>query len=42
MYHQGTWPRIKAIDYYHDGSVKRIEYFDNKPLATVDKANASA
>lgn len=26
MIHEGQCPRIKAIDYYEDGCVKRIEY----------------
>ncbi len=26
MYHNGTCPKIKAIEYHPDGTVKRIEY----------------
>ena len=25
-YHQGTCPRIKSIEYYLNGSIKKIEY----------------
>jgi hypothetical protein len=35
MLHQGTCPRISAIDYYPNGSIKRIEYFENKPLENI-------
>lgn len=26
MHHQGACPRVKAIEYYSDGTVKRVEY----------------
>lgn len=26
MYHQATCPRVKAIEYHNDGTVKRIEF----------------
>ncbi len=26
MGHTGTCPRVKAIDYYENGTVKRVEY----------------
>ncbi len=26
--HQGQCPRIKAIDYFRDGQIKRVEYHD--------------
>ena len=28
VYHTGTCPKIKAVEYYPDGTVKRIEYKD--------------
>lgn len=32
--HNGRCPRIKVIEYYRDGSVKRVEYFDSaQPLS---------
>jgi hypothetical protein len=31
MIHQMTCPRIRAIDYYQDGSVKRIEFHPPAP-----------
>ena len=31
--HQGKCPRIKAIEYYENGGIKRVEYFgDNENL----------
>jgi hypothetical protein len=33
MGHTGTCPRIKAIDYYPDGTTKRVEYHEPKPVA---------
>jgi hypothetical protein len=27
-WHQGQCPRIKAIEYYQNGTIKRIEYRD--------------
>ena len=35
MIHQSTCPRIKAIEYHQDGTVKRVEFItpaDSKPL----------
>jgi len=29
-YHVGRCPRIKAIEYYPDGAVKRVEYYDTR------------
>jgi len=28
MWHGPTCPRVKAIEYYPDGSVKRVEFVD--------------
>jgi hypothetical protein len=28
-YHSGTCPRVKAIEYHQDGSVKRVEFYDD-------------
>ena len=30
-YHSGPCPRIKAIEYYENGTIKRVEYFDQRP-----------
>lgn len=30
MYHQGQCPRIKSIEYWPDGTVKRVEYHDSQ------------
>lgn len=30
--HSGPCPRIKAIEYYPDGTVKRVEYNTPEPL----------
>lgn len=32
--HAGACPKIKAIEYYADGSTKRVEYFEPTPIAT--------
>jgi len=31
--HSGTCPRIKAIEYYANGTVKRVEYHEPQPSA---------
>ena len=34
LWHEGrVCPRVKAIDYYPDGTVKRVEYHDPAPRA---------
>jgi hypothetical protein len=33
-YHTGTCSKIKAIEYYPDGTVKRVEYYDPPMLPT--------
>lgn len=30
-YHTGQCPRIKAIEYYGNGQIKRVEYHDPNP-----------
>ena len=32
MFHAGPCPRIKAIEYYENGNVKRIEYHGAQPM----------
>lgn len=29
--HPGQCPRIKAIEYHENGTIKRIEYFEERP-----------
>ncbi len=29
--HTGTCPKVRAIDYYQDGTVKRVEFYEPKP-----------
>lgn len=31
--HAGTCPRIKAIEYHPDGTVKRIEFHEPRPIS---------
>ena len=31
QYHQGVCPRVKSIEYFPDGAVKRVEYHDERP-----------
>ena len=31
-HHEGACPRVKAVEYYRDGSVKRVEFHDPKPV----------
>lgn len=31
-WHQGACPRVKAVEYYRDGTVKRVEYHDQQPV----------
>lgn len=33
MIHQATCPRIKAIEYNQDGTVKRVEFHAPQPVA---------
>ena len=35
MGHGGTCPRVKAIDYHENGTVKRVEFHDPQPIQTV-------
>jgi len=35
MFHFGTCPRIKVIEYYSDGTCKRVEYFEERPVVPV-------
>lgn len=32
MIHHGTCPKVKAIDYFPDGTVKRVEFHKPEPL----------
>ena len=36
VYHVGPCPRVKAIEYYPDGTIKRIEFHGLRP--TVDRS----
>jgi hypothetical protein len=31
MWHAGPCARIKAMEYYPDGTMKRVEYYDARP-----------
>lgn len=31
-YHESPCPRVKAVEYYPDGTVKRVEYIEPQPL----------
>ena len=31
-WHTGTCSRVKSIEYYPDGSIKRVEFHDDKPI----------
>lgn len=31
VFHTGICPRIKAIEYHPDGSIKRVEFLENLP-----------
>ncbi len=33
--HAGICPRIKAIEYHPDGSIRRVEFLDNQPFPVV-------
>lgn len=35
MHHPGVCPRIKRIDYYPDGSIKSVEYHEERPAPAV-------
>ena len=37
--HVGTCPRIKAIEYHPDGTVKRIEFHEPQPITGVSLGN---
>ena len=30
IYHGGTCPRVKFVEYYPDGSVKKVEFHDTR------------
>ena len=32
LLHEHTCPRVRVIEYYQDGSVKRIEFHDPQPV----------
>lgn len=32
MHHSGSCPHIKAVEYYPDGTVKHVEYYEPKPI----------
>lgn len=34
MWHGPVCPRIKAVDYYPDGSIKRVEYREPETVAS--------
>ena len=34
--HAGTCPRIRAIEYHPDGTIKRVEFHEPKVVATGD------
>lgn len=38
--HTGQCPRVKEIEYYKNGKVRRVEYFDMPPAVSVPFAQA--
>ena len=36
VYHTGYCPQVKAIEYYPDGSVKRVEFHSHQSTITMD------
>lgn len=34
--HSGQCPRVKAIEYYPDGKIKRVEYKEDAPVPYAD------
>lgn len=34
LHHSAPCPRIKAVEYYPDGTVKRVEYIEPQPTVT--------
>lgn len=36
-WHSGICPKVKAIEYYNDGTIKRVEYFGNEPVCLIPK-----
>ncbi len=35
MGHSGTCPRIKAIEYHQDGTIKRVEFHAAAPMESI-------
>lgn len=34
VYHSGPCPRVKAIEYYPNGTIKRVEYHAPQPVVS--------
>lgn len=40
MYHIGMCPRVKSVEYYPDGTIKRVEYHAAEVAAIAEKEKA--
>jgi len=41
MWHSGQCPRIKSAEYYPDGTLKKVEYFDQTPPEPYDHTDVT-
>lgn len=39
IYHQTTCPRIRAIEYHQDGTIKRVEFHAPQPVTAIQAFN---